>query len=217
MNADQSLTRNVLDELQWDPALAGCRIDAVVHGGIATLSGHVHSHAQRWRATAAALRVRGVGGAISNLHVDLPVTARLADDRIADAARRVLGWNVLIPPDCVNVTVEDARVTLSGTVEWDYQRRAAEAALRDMIGLKDLLNLIEIKPQIEPRAVTGTAKAALGRRIQRHAKHVSVVVDGGTVTLCGQLDSWSERHAARLTAWAAPGVRSVVDHTTIAA
>jgi osmotically-inducible protein OsmY len=89
--------------------------------------------------------------------------------------------------------------------------------MRNLVGIKGLVNLIEIKPRIEPRDVTRQIEAALRRRSFRRAKSVSVVMNGGTVTLCGQLDSPSERNAARLAAWRAPGVRNVVDQTTIAA
>jgi len=108
-------------------------------------------------------------------------------------------------------------LVLSGNVEWEYQSRAAESAMRNLVGIKGLVNLIEIKPRIEPRDVARQIEAALRRRSFRRAKTISVVVNGGTVTLCGQLDYPSERNAARLAAWRASGVRNVVDQTTIAA
>jgi osmotically-inducible protein OsmY len=117
----------------------------------------------------------------------------------------------------VKASVKHGWVVLSGNVEWEYQSRAAESAMRNLVGIKGLTNLIEIRPAMEPRDCTRQIEAALRRRSHRRARNVSVVVNGGTVTLCGQLDSPSERNATRLVAWRAPGVRNVVDETTIAA
>lgn len=217
MKSDQELRRDVLAELRWDPATRECAIDAAAHDGLITLTGQVRSYAQRWRATAAALRVRGVGGVASTLQVELLPACCIPDATLCEAAYRALRWNTLIPPNCVRVTAEQGRVTLSGTLEWEYQRRAAEAELRDMLGVSDLLNLIEIKPRVEPQDVGRKIEAALRRRVLRRASEVSVIVNGGIVTLSGQLDSWSERHAARHAAWAAPGVRNVIDETTFVA
>lgn len=125
--------------------------------------------------------------------------------------------NASIPPRRVKVTVKHGWVVLSGGVEWEYQSRAAESAMRNLMGITSLVNLIEIKPGVEPRDVTRQIEAAPHRRSFRCAKDISVVVNGGIVTLCGQPDSSGERRAARLAAWRTPGVRNVVDQTTIAA
>ena len=217
MKPDRELQRDVTAELNWDPSVDASRIDVEVHAGIVTLAGLVTSYAQKCRAQTAAWRVSGVEGVIANLDVDLPSVDRRSDEDITRAARNVLAWNSSIPPRRVKVAANRGWILLSGNVEWEYQSRAAESAMRNLVGIRGLVNLIEIRPGIEPRDVTRQIEAALRRRSFRRAKEISVVVNGGTVTLCGQLDSSSERNAARLAAWRAPGVRNVVDQTTIAA
>jgi osmotically-inducible protein OsmY len=217
MKSDRELQRDVTAELNWDPSVDASRIDVEVHAGIATLAGLVTSYAQKCRAQMAAWRVGGADGVVANLEVDLPSSDKRTDEDITRAARDVLAWNSSIPPRRVKVAVNQGWLLLSGNVEWEYQSRAAESAVRDLVGIKGLVNLIEIRPGIEPRDVVRQIEAALRRRSFRCAKGVSVMVNGGTVTLCGQLDSQSERTAARLAAWRAPGVRNVVDQTTIAA
>lgn len=217
MKTDRELQCDVAAELNWDPSVDASRIDVEAHAGIVTLSGLVNSYAQKCSARTAAWRVSGVAGVAANLEVELPGTHRRSDEEIAKAARSMLAWNASVPPRQVKVSVKHGWVVLSGSVEWEYQSRAAESALRNLLGIKGLVNLIEIKPKIEPRDVTRLIEAALRRRSFRRARNILVVVNGGTVTLCGQLDSSGERNAARLAAWRAPGVRNVVDETTIAA
>jgi len=217
MKTDKELQRDVTAELNWDPSVDSGRIDVEVQAGIATLTGLVNSYAQKCSAQTAAWRVSGVEGVIADLEVELPSNDWRSDRDIAKAAHNVLAWNTSIPPRRVKVAVKHGWLVLSGNVEWEYQSRAAESAMRNLVGIKGLVNLIEIKPRIEPRDVTRQIEAALRRRSFRRAKTISVVVNGGTVTLCGQLDSPSERNAARLAAWRAPGVRNVIDQTTIAA
>jgi len=217
MKTAKELQRDVTAELNWDPSVDSGRIDVEVQAGIATLTGLVNSYAQKCSAQTAAWRVSGVEGVIADLEVELPSNDWRSDRDIAKAAHNVLAWNTSIPPRRVKVAVKHGWLVLSGNVEWEYQSRAAESAMRNLVGIKGLVNLIEIKPRVEPRDVTRQIEAALRRRSFRRAKTISVVVNGGTVTLCGQLDSPSERNATRLAAWRAPGVRNVIDQTTIAA
>jgi osmotically-inducible protein OsmY len=217
MKTDRELQRDVTAELNWDPSVDAARIDVEARDGIVTLAGLVNSHAGKYRAQTAAWRVGGVKGVLADLEVELPDGDRRSDEDIAKAARKVLAWNASVPPRKVRVTVKDGWLVLSGKVEWEYQSRAAESAMRNLMGIRGLANLIEISPAMEPRDVTRQIEAALRRRSRRRARDISVMVNGGTVTLCGQLDSPSERNAARLAAWRAPGVRSVVDETTVVA
>lgn len=217
MKSDRELQRDVAAELNWDPSVDSSRIEVEACAGIVTLAGLVNSYAQKCHAQTAAWRVGGVKGVIADLEVELPDIDRRSDEDIAKAAHDVLAWNTSIPAHKVKASVKHGWVVLSGNVEWEYQSRAAESAMRNLVGIKGLTNLIEIRPAMEPRDVTRQIEAALRRRSFRQARNIAVVVNAGTVTLCGQLDSPSERNAARLAAWRAPGVRNVVDHTTIAA
>lgn len=215
VKSDRELQQDVAAEVAWDPSVDEARIVIEAHDGTVTLVGQVHSHAQKWRAEAAVLRVGGVKGMVSRLAVDLPDRDKRPDAEIARAAHQALAWNALVPAGKVQATVEDGWVTLSGDVEWEYQSSAAEVALRSLTGIRGLLNLIQVKPRIEPRDVTHQVEAALRRCSGDPLRPVAVVVNGGTVTLSGEVASWRERYAIRRAAWAAPGVRNVVDQTTI--
>jgi osmotically-inducible protein OsmY len=73
-----------------------------------------------------------------------------------------------------------------------------------------------IKPKVATGAVKADIEAALRRVTQLEAKKISVSVDADVVTLSGTVGSWSERDLATTTAWATPGVRSVVDNMALA-
>lgn len=217
MKSDMELQRDVTAELDWEPSVDAARIRVDVCNGVATLDGLVGSYAEKCDAEDAALRVRGVKGVIMELDVELPEGSWRPDADIGQAAHHALAWNASVPSGSVRVAVKNGYVVLSGAVEWEFQSRAAAATVRNLLGVRGLVNLIEIKPRFEPRDVMRQVEAALRRRANHQARNLSVVVNGRTVTLSGQLDSWSERQAARLAAWNAPGIRNVVDQTTIAA
>lgn len=217
MKSDVELQHDVTAELDWEPSVDPSRISVDVRDGVARLAGLVGSYAQKCDAEAAALRVRGVKGVIVEIDVELPESSRRDDVDIGEAAHHALSWNAAIPRGSVRVAVRNGWVVLSGAVEWEYQSRAAAASVRNLFGVRGLTNLIEIKPRIEPRDVSRQVEAALRRRANHQPRNLSVAVNGRTVTLSGQLDSWGERQAARFAAWNAPGIRNVVDQTTIAA
>jgi osmotically-inducible protein OsmY len=217
MKSDVELQHDVTAELDWEPSVDPSRISVDVRDGVARLAGLVGSYAQKCDAEAAALRVRGVKGVIVEIDVELPESSRRDDVDIGAAAHHALAWNAAIPRGSVRAGVRNGWVVLSGAVEWEYQSRAAAASVRNLFGVRGLTNLIDIRPRIEPRDVTRQVEAALRRRANHQPRNLSVAVNGRTVTLSGQLDSWGERQAARFAAWNAPGIRNVVDQTTIAA
>jgi osmotically-inducible protein OsmY len=217
MKSDEELQRDVLAGFDWDPSVGTDGIGVDARDGLVTLTGQVRNYAQKWRAAAAAQRVDGVMGVALKLAVTLGDDDKRCDGDVAAAARQVLAWTCSVPAGAVRVDVADGWVTLSGKVEWAYQRHDAEAAVRNLIGVAGLVDLIQVMPAAEPCDVTTRIEQALHRLAHNHANAIAVTVNGGTVTLSGRLDSWTERKAIRRAAWRAPGIRSVVDQTTIAA
>ena len=96
-------------------------------------------------------------------------------------------------------------ITLTGEVEWQYQRRAAEDNVRSLIGVKGVSNLIAVKSRVVATDVVRGIEAALKRSARVEAQAIKVSVAGGTVKLEGRVHSWYERDAAERAAWAAPG------------
>lgn len=138
------------------------------------------------------------------------------DGAIAHAAENALQSTTYLPEGSIKVTADNGWLTLSGEVEWDYQRQAATHAVRYLTGVIGVSEEITVKPSAFLSAVKSAIEAALKRCAHADAQHISVEVRGAEVTLTGNVQSWSERELAASSAWATPGVRRVFDSITIA-
>lgn len=216
MKTDAQLQQDVIAELAWEPSVDAAQIGVEVNDGIVTLAGHVSSYAEKWDAERAAHRVSGVRALAVEMDVALPALSKRTDGDIARSAENVLQWMANLPKDCVKVMVEDGWITLTGKVDWDYQRQAAAKAVRYLMGVKGVSDQIAIKPNVSVSAVKSDIEAALKRRATADAQNISVEVRGNDVTLSGTVHSWSERELAKHSAWGTPGVRNVVDDMTVA-
>ena len=181
------------------------------------LAGHVSSYTEKWNAERAAQRVSGVKALAIEMDVKLPLLSKRNDADIARSVENVLDWTIsYLPKDCIKVMVENGWVTLSGEVEWEYQRRTAAEGIRNLMGVTGVSNNINIRPKVSSNAVKSDIEAALKRHAKDDAQKISVEVQGADVTLTGTVQSWSERDLATHSAWGTPGVRNVVDNITVA-
>jgi osmotically-inducible protein OsmY len=212
---DAALKQNVVDELDFEPMINATHIGVAVEKGIVTLTGHVDTYAQKLAAENVVAKIKGVKGIAEEIEVRPSGVNRTADDDIAKRAVNALTWNVVIPDGTVKVKVESGHVTLTGKVEWHYQRLAASDAVQALAGVRYVTNSIEVTPRASVVDVKKRIEDALKRNAEVEAKRINVEVTDGKVTLDGQVDTWLERNAAERAAWAAPGVRTVVDHIRV--
>jgi len=215
MKTDAQLKQDVIAELAWEPSVNASKIGVEVEGGIVTLAGHVDSYTEKVHAERAAQRVSGVKGLAVEMEVKLPGSNQRTDADIVRSAENVLEWTSYLPSS-VKVKAEKGWITLSGEVEWDYQRKGASDAIRHLMGVTGVSDEIAIKPRASVSAVKADIEAALKRHAQAEAQHITVEVRGSDVTLGGKVHTWSERELAAGSAWSTPGVRNVVDNITIA-
>jgi osmotically-inducible protein OsmY len=213
MKADDELRRDVEQELEWEPSVDERRIGVSVIEGIVTLTGEVGAYVEKWKAERTAERVEGVRGIANDLVVRS--AAERSDTDIAKAAADALKWNVVVPDDRVKVTVEKGWVTLTGELPWDYQRRAAERAVRSLRGVRGITDLIVVTPRAEPEEVKERIEQTFKREAALDANRITVQASGSEVTLRGSVRSWVERHEAEKAARAAPGVRAVHNYITV--
>lgn len=215
MKTDAELKRDVTAELAWDPAVRETGIGVAVKDGVVTMTGHLETFAEKYAALRAAQRVGGIKAIALELDVKLAPDHKRSDTEIAASAEQALKWNTVVPPDAIRLTVDHGWVTLRGELEWDYQRRSAEKAIRPLIGVVGISN--EITLRIKPQAADLSRKIeeALTRQAIREAKQIQIAVDGNTVKLTGTVNSWHEREAAQGVAWSAPGVHAVVNELRV--
>ena len=213
---DINLRQNVLDELEFDPVVDATGIGVAVESGIVTLSGHVGSYAEKIAAERITQRVRGVRGVAQEIEVRYPNEKKNADDEIAQRAVKILEWDSSVPLGRIKVKVERGWITLSGEVEWQFQRQAAETAVRKLSGVSGVMNAILVRPRVDATNVKHRIEDALKRNAELEADAIRVTVSGGKVTLEGKVRMWRERSVAEQAAWAAPGVITVEDRLTVA-
>jgi osmotically-inducible protein OsmY len=213
---DIDLRKNVLAELEWDPSIDARTIGVSIEDGIIALTGHVPTYAEKTNAERIVKRVHGVEGVANDLEVRLPTSAERDDVDVVRSAINALEWNVAVPKDRITVAVSKGWVTLEGNVEWYYQRRAAEDAVRILSGVRGVTTKIEVTArQVRVEDVKGKIEAALKRNAEIDAQKIAVEAKEGRIVLSGSVRSWIEREDAVNAAWSAPGVTSVLDQIRI--
>ncbi len=215
MKTDSQLQRDVLDELQWEPSVHASDIGVQAKQGVVTLTGHVGSFVEKWNAERATQRVSGVKALAVEMDVKLTDSFSRTDADIALSAKNILDWGSSFPHDTVKVMAEGGWVTLTGEVDWQFQKQAAVDSIRYLLGLKGVTNQIVIKKIAASNAIKSSVEAALKRSSRPNHQNISVEARDGEVTLTGNVHSFSERNAAANSAWNAPGVRDVIDNITV--
>ncbi len=214
MRTDMDLREDVEAELVWEPSVRETEIGVIVEKGIVTLTGSVNTFPEKWGAQKAALRVSGVKAVANEIEVKLSTSHRRSDEDIARAACNALGWNVDLPRN-LQAVVEDGWITLTGCVQWQYQKDAAAHAVERLVGVKGISNNISIKSSVPSGALKDNIEAALKRDAFLNAKTIHVTAVGGNVSLQGSVHSWVEKEAAEEAAWSAPGVTQVDNQLTV--
>jgi osmotically-inducible protein OsmY len=212
---DKALKKLIEEELEFEPSIDAADIGVAVEAGIVTLSGHVPSYAQKTKIEDVVGRIKGVRGFAEEIEVRFPGQQSTADDVLAKRAADLIRWNAFVPENAIKVKVQKGYVTLTGTVEWQYQKERAYQAVADMGGIVGVYNRVDLKPRPSAGDVKSRIEQALKRNAELEADAIKVNVNDGTVTLEGKIKSWSERSIAERAAWAAPGVRQVDDRLSI--
>jgi osmotically-inducible protein OsmY len=216
MKTDSVPQQDVIDELSYEPSVDASNIGVVANGGVITLTGTVSSYPGRYAAEHAAERVSGVKAVADETKVDLPSLHERSDQDIAAAALNALSWQVRVPVGAIQVRVDGGWVTLDGSVDYNFERQAAEDAVRHLTGVIAVNNLITLRAAVSASGMKKDIESAFGRAAQVDASHIGLKVTGNKVVMSGNVSSLAERREAEHAAWSAPGVWQVENNLQVA-
>lgn len=212
MKTDLQLQRDVLEELKFEPSIREAEIGVAAKDGVVTLTGFLDSYAEKYSAKRTVERVGGVKAIADEIKVKLPGTYQRTDTEVAHAAVNALRWDIQVPDDRIKAAVAGGWIELEGEVVWQYQKWAAESAVRNLTGVRGVSNLITVKPNKASAYEVGEKiKDSLRRHAERDADKIMIEAKDGRVTLRGNVSSFAERRDAERAAWQAQGVTSVDD------
>jgi osmotically-inducible protein OsmY len=206
---DAQLKQAIVDELEWTPEVDAAHVGVAVTDGAVTLSGEVATYPEKNHAEQAAKRVRGVRAVADEITVR-STWAVANDTDIAREAGEALDRAVDVPPGAVTASVHNHQITLTGTVTWQFQRRAAARAVKYLRGVTAVHDQVELRPSSVEKDIKRSISSALVRNAQIDSNHIEVTTgDDGVIILEGSVQSNAESRQAEDAAWAAPGVSSV--------
>jgi len=218
MRTNEEIYTDIMDKLDFEPSLDNSNIAIAVKDGVVMLSGTVNNLLEKRIAERAVKSIADVKAIANELEVNIAAKFQHSDAELASAAVNALQWDVAVPEEHIQVAVEEGRVTLTGTVDWWYQRNNAEKTIRRLTGVKSVNNQIVIKqPKIE--AKVKNVKTQIMREFQRNAaidaNNIEVTLEDSKIILNGTVRSWAESYEAARGAWSVPGITEVENHLSI--
>lgn len=204
--ADLRVRDAVMRQLEWDPVVDASGVGVSAKNGTVTLSGFIDTYFGKLAAERAAKRVHGVRAVANDIEVRLRLERTDVD--IAQDATRVLQICSTIPEN-VQAAVHHGHLTLTGKVEWLYQKEMAERAVRHIRGVSGVMNHITVAPQAAVRDLRHRIVRALHHNADLDARHITVTVSGTTATLTGAVATCLQRESAEQAAANAPGIAHV--------
>ncbi|MCE2848809.1 MAG: BON domain-containing protein [bacterium] len=209
MKNDAQIQTDVQNQLKWEPQLNAAEIGVAVKNSIVTLSGIVDTYPKKMTAERITKNVIGVKAVALDIQVGISPVNRKSDTEIAEACVNALRWDSSVPDDKLKVKVENATVTIEGTVEWGYQRLAAKNAIVKLTGVKGVNNMVVVKQKPSSIDIKQRIRESFITTAGHEADNIRLEVLGSKVVLRGSVKSHYEKEEAENTAWATPGVNEV--------
>lgn len=215
MKTDSEIQKDVIAQLNWEPILHASEIGVAVKEGVVTLTGIVDTFTKKIAAEKAVKKVSGVKAIAMDIQVGVSPIFKRTDSEIAEIVLNALRLHTAVQEDKIKIKVEDGLVTLEGNVGWEYQRRAAQEAVENLPGVRDVNNLIMISPTVLAIDVRRKLNEAFHRSATIDAEKIKIDAIGSKVILTGTVRSLAEKEDAERAVWNAPGVNTVDNRLTV--
>jgi osmotically-inducible protein OsmY len=209
MKTDLEIKQDVIEELKWEPFLNASQIGVSVKEGVVTLSGSIDSYSKKIAAEKATKNVSGVKAVALDLEVNLPGSSIRNDTDIAEAVVNALKWHSAVRENKINVKVESGVVTLEGIVDWEFQKNSARMMVENLMGVKGIVNTIQIKQKTSIEDIKQKVSAAFHRSATIDASGIDIEIIDNKAILKGNVRSWAEKEDAENAVWSANGIERV--------
>ena len=203
---DTHIQQDIIAELKWDPSIDATHIQVEVLNGDVTLTGLVNNQAEKLNVERSIKRVSGVNAIAINLTIFMQDSVKKSDIEITFRAINLLQWMTYCNESSIEVTVENAWVTLTGEVVFKHQEDAILKTIGHLVGVAGINNNISIKQVASTQDIKVDIEQALKRHLDAGADHILIDVRMGEVTLSGTVNNW---HDAILAAKSASNTRGV--------
>jgi len=204
--SDDILRKEIIEAIKWEPILHSNKIEISVHDGIVSLGGMVDNYAQKREAEETVKNISGVKAIENNVKVELYLSEVKNDKDIASSVIKALKENWAVPDHKIKVTVDNGWVTLEGILHWNFQRKAADNAIRYLESVRGVIDKIKIEAEIKSELAQEIVEKALRRSWIIDVDNIKVRVEGKTIFLSGIVDSLFQKEEAERIAWNTPGV-----------
>ena len=215
MKTDEILEKDVSNSLKWESPITNSNVIVISDDGEITLTGVVDNFTKRTLAENSTRKIAGVKSVINKIYVVIDSWDEKKDIEITAEILTSFRWNWNTLNDTIKVRVLNGWVTLSGELEWHYQREAAKEAVINLIGVKGVSNYISIKSQVDTEIKSTSLRLALENHYALDSKNIEIEVLDSKIILKGTVDSWYQKEIAKQIAWKTPGVLHVIDELII--
>lgn len=211
----EDIKKDVVDQLYWDSRVDAANVQVEVSNGCAVLTGNVPTIAARKAADEDAWLIQGVRVVDNRLNVEFPADMTVpSDDEIATKVADTLLWHPSIDSSDITPVVNKGGVTLKGSVSSYWQKLKVEEITSELSGVLAVTNELAVVPSedITDQGIASAIVSALGRNAYIDPELVNVEVDGGVVTLTGEVPNVMAFRAAFDAARYTVGVTNVINN-----
>ncbi|CAH0335890.1 hypothetical protein FVB9288_01553 [Flavobacterium sp. CECT 9288] len=215
MITDDILRQHVIQVLKQELFSIDCNIIVISNNGIITLKGHVDTYHKKTQAERLSSKMTGVKSVINEIDLIINSWEEKKDIDITTEILNTFRWNWNTLNDTITVKAINGWVTLSGELEWNYQKEAAKEAIISLIGVKGVSNEIRIKSKDDIKIDAASLRLALQNHIALDSNDIEIEISESKITLKGTVESGSQKEIAGHIAWKTKGVISVENELLI--